>query len=131
MWNLLPWQGQSMVPFLICESAHPACVQIAEKPLKVPFDGCVTTTFSSAKILPPPTGISAVSASVVPPALLPVPDDCALLPEGVPADGEDSGVGDDVVEPEPEPPQAASAATRPAVPVAATTVRLVVCAVES
>jgi hypothetical protein len=101
--------------------------------LKVPADGCVTTTFLSAKILPPPSGISEVFASSAAPPPPPVVDDCAPPPGGVPVDGEDPEGCDDAVEPEPEPepPQAASAAARPAVPAAATTVRLVVCVVES
>src|SRR6185503_3909758 len=61
--NLLPWHGQLIVPLATSPTWQPACVHSAEKHLNVPFVGCVTTTFSFLKILPPPTGMSAVLAS--------------------------------------------------------------------
>src|SRR5215470_924458 len=62
MLNWLPWHGQSIVPSLIWLTMHPMCVQTALNALKSPETGCVTTTFSAAKILPLPTGISLVAA---------------------------------------------------------------------
>src|SRR5262245_56081478 len=63
IWNWLPWQGQSMVPSATRATVQPSWVQIAEKALNSPFFGCVTTTFTSLKIVPPPTGTSAVPVS--------------------------------------------------------------------
>src|SRR4051812_24624552 len=64
---LLPWHGQSMVPFATVPTVQPWWVQIAEKALNSSFFGCVTTIFWSLKILPPPTGISDVFANSWPP----------------------------------------------------------------
>src|SRR5215208_6392906 len=58
--NLLPWHGQLIVPSAISLTAHPACVQVVEKPLNCPAAGCVTTT--SSTITPDPTGTSDVLA---------------------------------------------------------------------
>src|SRR6476469_9291023 len=71
--NLLPWHGQSMVPSATLFTVQPAWVQIAEKPLNSPADGCVTTILST--ITPEPTGTSAVltmtllSSGAVPPVV--------------------------------------------------------------
>src|SRR4051794_20444430 len=63
MWNLLPWQGQSIVPSATRFTVQPWCVQIAEKALNSSFFGWVTTIFWFLKTLPPPTGMSPVDAS--------------------------------------------------------------------
>jgi len=63
--NLLPWQGQSMVPSATWSTMHWACVQTALNALYSPADGWVTTTLAEVKILPPPTGTSLVAPSVV------------------------------------------------------------------
>src|SRR6478609_8987956 len=54
-----------MVPPSTLETTQPAWVQTAVKHLNSPAAGCVTTTFSPGKIVPPPSGTSAalVSAS--------------------------------------------------------------------
>src|SRR5277367_6087540 len=65
--NLEPWQGQSMVPSATWLHRHPTWVQIALKALKTPLDGWVTTTLASVKTVPPPSGMSAVRPSTVPP----------------------------------------------------------------
>jgi hypothetical protein len=65
--NLEPWQGQSMVPSATWLHRHPTCVQIALKALKTPLAGWVTTTLASVKTMPPPSGMSAVRPSTVPP----------------------------------------------------------------
>jgi hypothetical protein len=66
----LPWQGQSMVPLLIWLTMHPIWVHTALNALNSLAAGWVTTTCSSVKILPPPTGISAVEASAFAAALV-------------------------------------------------------------
>lgn len=66
MRNSLPWQAQLIVPFETVATMQPWWVQTAEKALKPPFSGWVTTTFSSLKILPPPTGMSPVLVSASP-----------------------------------------------------------------
>lgn len=63
--NLLPWQGQLMVPSATFWTVHPWCVQTAENAWKVPCSGCVTTTRCSANMVPAPTGTSAVEPSAV------------------------------------------------------------------
>ncbi|CAM5688278.1 hypothetical protein SVIOM74S_05715 [Streptomyces violarus] len=63
MRNLLPWQTQLMVPSETDATVQRWCVQIAENALNRPCSGWVTTTSSSLKILPPPTGISSVEPS--------------------------------------------------------------------
>ena len=45
MANLLPWQGQSIVPAATLLTVQPWWVQTAENALKVPACGWVTTTF--------------------------------------------------------------------------------------
>src|SRR5580692_8525055 len=65
--NLEPWQGQSMVPSATWLHRQPTCVQTALKALKTPLVGCVTTTLASVKTMPPPTGMSVVRPSRVPP----------------------------------------------------------------
>jgi hypothetical protein len=42
--NLLPWQGQLIVPFWTLLTRQPAWVQTARKHLKSPAVGWVTTT---------------------------------------------------------------------------------------
>src|ERR1700704_5582595 len=56
--NLLPWHGQSIVPFTTWSTKHSAWVQTALNALYSPADGWVTTTWAEVKILPPPTGTS-------------------------------------------------------------------------
>src|SRR5690348_6944281 len=67
--NRLPWHGQLITPLETLLTVQPACVQMALKHLKVPFAGWVTTTFSASMIFPPPTGMSVVFASTLPPVL--------------------------------------------------------------
>src|SRR5512147_1032593 len=57
-----------MVPSATRFTVQPMCVQIAEKALKSPLDGWVTTTFCALNTLPPPSGISLVVARACPPA---------------------------------------------------------------
>src|ERR1700744_1990098 len=67
--NLLPWQGQSIVPSATWLHRHPTWVQTALKALNSPLAGWVTTTLAAAKILPPPTGMSAAAPRTVTPPL--------------------------------------------------------------
>ena len=78
MLNLLPWQGQLMVPFETLLTKQPSCVQIALNALNDPDCGCVITILSAWMILPPPSGTwevaaSAVAAGALPPAEVAVP----------------------------------------------------------
>src|SRR5436190_1462097 len=61
--NLLPWQGQLMVPPATSLTVQPACGQITPNALNSPFLGWVTTV--SPTITPPPTGIVAGPFRVV------------------------------------------------------------------
>src|SRR5436305_2218902 len=65
--NLEPWQGQLMVPWPTLLTRHCMWVQTALKAWKSPAVGWVTTTRASVKTLPPPTGMSVVLPSTVPP----------------------------------------------------------------
>src|SRR5688572_12384845 len=56
-----------MVPSLTSETAQPWCVQATENALTVSCAGRVTTTLAAAKMVPPPTGMSASWASGAPP----------------------------------------------------------------
>jgi hypothetical protein len=86
----------------------------------VPFVGWVTTTPWSLKILPPPSGMSAVSARAVPPR---EPDE-ALAPESLPLAFAPAWVFEEEESDEPSSdPHAVSATAGPAAPTAATTVR--------
>ena len=76
MENLLPWQGQLMVPPPTEPTEQPWWVQVLENALKSPELGWVTTHFWSANTAPPPSGMSLVWANASPPpaswtALLP------------------------------------------------------------
>ena len=78
MLNLLPWQGQLMVPFETLLTKQPACVQITENALNDPDCGCVITICLLSMILPPPSGTwevaaRAVAAGALPPAEVAVP----------------------------------------------------------
>src|ERR1700758_5023779 len=76
MLNLLPWQGQLMVPFETLLTKQPACVQIAVNALNDPDHGCVITILSLSMILPPPSGtweVAARAADALPPAEVAVP----------------------------------------------------------
>ena len=76
MLNLLPWQGQLMVPFETLLTKQPACVQIAVNASKNPDCGCVITICLLSMILPPPSGTWEVAARVadaLPPAEVAVP----------------------------------------------------------
>jgi len=78
MLNLLPWQGQLMVPFETLLTKQPSCVQIALNALNDPDCGCVITILSLSMILPPPSGTwevaaRAVAAGALPPAEVAVP----------------------------------------------------------
>src|SRR5215472_3379850 len=63
MLNLLPWHGQLMVPPDTLLTMQPWWVHTAVNALNEPACGSVITIFLSVRILPPPTGISAVRAS--------------------------------------------------------------------
>src|SRR6266702_8759721 len=67
MLNLLPWHGQLMVPPVTVPTMQPWWVHTAVNASNEPAFGWVITIFLSARILPPPTGISAVLASAVRP----------------------------------------------------------------
>src|ERR1700736_3048368 len=54
--NLLPWHLQLIVPFATSDTVHPWCVQVADRPLKFPAVGWVTTMLPT--ITPDPTGTS-------------------------------------------------------------------------
>jgi hypothetical protein len=56
---------------------QPWWVQIAENALNVPAFGWVITSWASVRMTPPPTGTSAVAASLAPPAPAPAPPGCA------------------------------------------------------
>src|SRR5580692_12503843 len=78
MANLLPWQGQLMVPFETLLTMQPSCVQIAVNALNDPDCGCVITMFTPSMILPPPSGTwevaaRAVATGALPPAEVAVP----------------------------------------------------------
>src|SRR5580700_9991262 len=77
MLNLLPWQGQLMVPFETLLTKQPACVQIAVNALNDPDCGCVITILSLSMILPPPSGTWEVAARAVAAGALP-PGEVAL-----------------------------------------------------
>ena len=62
MLNLLPWHGQSMTPSSTAVDRAALVRAVALNALKSPSVGWVTTIFWSSKILPPPTGMSAVLA---------------------------------------------------------------------
>ena len=62
MLKLLMWHGQVMRPPEMPVTWQLWCVQVDEKALNSPAVGCVTTTFSPARITPPPTGTSAAAA---------------------------------------------------------------------
>src|SRR3954465_3765297 len=77
--NLLPWQGQLMVPSAISLTVQPACGQITPNALNSPFLGWVTTV--SPTITPPPTGTFATVVSAgAPLALAPPPPPAAGAP---------------------------------------------------
>src|ERR1700760_3652063 len=79
--NLLPWQGQLIVPSATWLHRHPTWVQTALKALNSPLAGWVTTTLAAVKTFPLPTGMSlAVPSSLPVGALL-----LALLAEAAPA----------------------------------------------
>lgn len=125
--NLLPWQGQLMVPPTTVETVHPSWVHTAEKALKSPLAGWVTTTFWSLKTFPPPSGMSEVLASA-----FPLGDAGALAEAGCELGGAEDcdggAAGADGVSWVFlfEPPHAASAAASPATPADTTTVRRLV-----
>jgi len=78
MLNLLPWQGQLIVPFETLLTKQPSCVQIALNALNDPGCGCVITILAASMILPPPSGTwevaaRAVAAGTLPPAEVAVP----------------------------------------------------------
>src|ERR1700757_2189628 len=59
--NLLPWQGQLIVPFETLLTMQPWWVHIAVKALNDPGCGWVTTTFLPRMIVPPPLGTAEVA----------------------------------------------------------------------
>src|ERR1700757_2418394 len=78
MLYLLPWHGQSMVPFETRLTIQPWCVQIAVNALNDPVCGCVITMFTPSMILPPPSGIWEVVARAPAGGALPAADVAAL-----------------------------------------------------
>ena len=70
-----------MTPFDTSLTVHPWWVHTAENALNWPAVGWVTTTFWSAKIVPPPSGMSAVVASGPEP---PPPPDVSVAVESLP-----------------------------------------------
>jgi hypothetical protein len=81
---LLPWHGQSMVPADTALTMQPRWVQMAVNAWKEPACGCVITIFWAVRILPPPTGMSAVLARTAD-ALVPADDAGPPADEVVPA----------------------------------------------
>lgn len=63
MENELPWQVQLIRPSLTVETVQLWWVQVELNALNSPAAGWVTTTFWSAKIIPPPSVISEVVVS--------------------------------------------------------------------
>ena len=84
--NALMWHGQLMTPLATEATVQPWWVHTAVNALNVPAVGCVTTIFWSARIVPPPTGTSAVGTSM-PLAAGALDDAAALLAAGVLAAG--------------------------------------------
>src|SRR6516164_9529037 len=83
MLNLLPWHGQLIVPPDTVSTRQAWWVHTAVNALNVPLCGSVITIFLSVRILPPPTGISAVLASSTGPleaAAAGLPPAAAVLP---------------------------------------------------
>src|SRR5437868_1733785 len=66
MLNLLPWQGQLMVPPLTLPTVQPIWGQMALKHLKTLADGLVTTYLP--RMIPPPIGMLLVLARTGPAA---------------------------------------------------------------
>src|SRR6516164_9455366 len=81
MLNLLPWQGQLMVPFETLSTKQPSCVQIALNALNDPDCGCVITMRSASMILPPPSGTWEVEARAA--GALPLAEAAVPLVAGV------------------------------------------------
>src|SRR3954454_13501562 len=89
--NLLPWQGQLMVPPATWLTVQPACGQITPNALNSPFLGWVTTV--SPTITPPPTGTLATWVSAGAPLAL-APPVLALPPAaGAPLAWAGAGAG--------------------------------------
>ena len=71
-----------MLP-VICVTAQPWCVQIAEKARTTPADGRTSTTAGLCRMRPPPTGIEARVAIAEPPDDEPTPYAfAAVVPDG-------------------------------------------------
>jgi hypothetical protein len=83
MLNLLPWQGQLIVPFETLLTKQPSCVQIALNALNDPDCGCVITILSASMILPPPSGTWEVAARAVATGALPLAEVAVALAAGV------------------------------------------------
>ena len=90
---LLPWQSQLMVPSETLDTRQPWWLQIAVKHLNSPSVGWVTTTSSSAKIVPPPTSMSDVEVSASAAGAL--SDDAVSLGAALVEPGELAGLEDD------------------------------------
>src|SRR5215203_1992892 len=114
-----------MTPSSTRETSQPWCVQMLVNPLNSPAVGWVTTTCSADTTSPPPTGISAVAASGVPPLL--VSDGAALGGcAGVPVGVLGLASGEAVSAPAPGlslPPQAARTPATPTAPAPSSTTR--------
>ncbi|GGW05036.1 hypothetical protein GCM10010230_43780 [Streptomyces narbonensis] len=95
-----------MVPFATLFTRQPWWVQTAEKALNSPAAGCVTTTFSPVKTVPPPSGISEVLASGAAPVAVAEVADASGVAEVAGALGaaEVSGVAGAVDSVPPSPP---------------------------
>src|SRR5918996_3062419 len=121
----LPWHGQEMTPPSTRETSQPWWVQMLVNALNSPALGWVRTTCSADTTSPPPTGISAVAASGVPPLL--VSDGAALGGcAGDPAGVLGLAWGEAVSVPAPGsslPPQAARTPATPTAPAPSSTTR--------
>ncbi len=80
----LLWHGQTISPPSTLDTVQPWCVQTAVNALKSPLVGWVTTTFWSARTVPPPSGTSDV-ATVAPPDAPEPPEPCRRPSVGAPA----------------------------------------------
>ena len=65
--TVLPWHGHGISPSELDSTRQPWWVQTAEKALKSPSVGWVTTILAAATTKQPPTGTSAALASASPP----------------------------------------------------------------
>ncbi len=74
----LPWHSQLMLPSETELTMQPWWVHTAEKHLNSPSAGWVMTTWSSGKIVPPPTSMSEVCAKASAPPVDSLADSLGL-----------------------------------------------------